>query len=290
MEEFILEQLETHGVHVADSSANNIKAYCYNGHDSKSPSLSIRKTDGTFYCFGCGESGYGWNALAEKIGAKKLKEEELPDPLYVLYKQLSAQEENTKDANIVLPWDAEPWTLGKYRGLSPGFLKRLDAKHWYDSGVRAYRILFPISQKKKLLGWVARRLDKIDDMKYRNAPKMRAMDILYPFDFVHQYFDSPSIVLVEGPMDALRLCHFQLPALAIMGTNNWRKKNRSLLLSLDVEKVVICTDGDPAGLKCRGDITPDLEEWFDVEHYFPPEGDDPGGMERKYVEELRKLL
>jgi DNA primase len=291
LSKFIIAQLQASGVVVADSSSSRdeIKAYCFKGHDSKSPSLSIRKSDGTFYCFGCGVKGRGWNALAKAIGADQLAEEDLPDPFSILHEELTRKLE-AQDEPVGLPWSLEPWTKGKYRGLSTGFLKRLGARLWYDDAVGAYRIFFPIYQRKRLLGWVARRLDNHSEMKYRNAPKMRSTDILYPFDFIHEAFEPTTVALVEGPMDALRLCHLKIPALAIMGTNNWRKRKRSLLLSLGVERVVICTDGDPAGLKCRYEMQPDLIQWFDVEHYFPPEGEDPGGMGRDYTDQLKKMV
>lgn len=289
---FLVQQLAAAGVEIrgAEDHAPNLKAFCFEGHDRKTPSLSIRKADGAFYCFGCGVRGPNWNALAKYIGGKKLRQQDLPDPFGLLHDHLSRHIARMA-AEAELPWGLEPWTQGKHRGLSPAFLTRLEAHRWYDDFMRCYRVFFPIQQQGELMGWVARRLDKSDEMKYRNAPRMPAKRILYPHDFAHRYFDCRTVALVEGPMDALRLCHFRIPALAIMGTNNWHDRKRSLLLNLGVQRVVIATDGDAAGKKCRYDsLEPSLMAWFDVEHFFPPEGDDPGSMKRKHVERLRRMV
>ena len=34
------------------------------GHNSSAPTTSVRRHDGSFYCFGCGAQGNGWEGLA----------------------------------------------------------------------------------------------------------------------------------------------------------------------------------------------------------------------------------
>ncbi len=290
---FLVAQLEAHGLVVqgADSPGPNLKVMCFNGHDNKSPSLSVRKLDGMFLCFGCGAKGHDWNALAAQIGGDAISEEDMPDPFGILNAQLLRGRLAEKTGNQELPWGVAPWDQGKYRGLSSGFLNRLEALKWYDDQMRCRRILFPIWQHQELLGWVARRLDKSNDMKYRNSPGMQATSILYPLDFVTQHLRNKVAVLVEGPMDALRLCHYRIPALAIMGTNNWRRQKLNLLLRLGVEHCIICTDADPAGIQCRYEtLEPELNDECEVYHFFPPDGEDPGSMSRRYCLQLRELV
>jgi len=294
---FLVTQLAARGIETrgAEDHSPNLKAMCFNGHDHATPSLSIRKADGAFFCFGCGVRGKNWNALQQHIGGDRLRDQDLPDPFGLLNQHL-ANHVARAAAKQRLPWNLEPWDQGvRYRGLSYGFLRRTQAHRWYDDAVRCPRILFPIVQKRALLGWVARRIDQGDKMKYRNAPAMKATEILFPFDFVARTFRPRSIVLVEGPMDALRLCHFKIPALAIMGTNNWSRMKYLALLSLGIDNIVICTDGDAAGLKCRYEVLePALldvpQPPFRVQHYLPPTGEDPGSMDRRFVDELRALL
>lgn len=300
---FLVAQLAAAGIETrgADDNSPDFWAYCFNGHDSKAPSLHIRKADGMFYCFGCGVKGPNWNVLAQHIGGERLRDQDLPDPFGLLNQHLKRHIAKATTRQQ-LPWGLEPWDEGaRYRGLSYGFLKNAQAHRWYDTGKNCPRVLFPIVQKHELLGWVARRIDDGQEMKYRNSTDMRTTEALFPFDFVRRVFRRPkSVVLVEGPMDALRLCHFRIPALAIMGTNNWRPVKRNILASAQIERIVICTDGDVSGLKCRYEtLEPSLlegngvredEQMFDIKHYLPPDGEDPGSMSRPRVEELRKLL
>jgi 5S rRNA maturation endonuclease (ribonuclease M5) len=56
-----------------------------------------------------------------------------------------------------------------------------------------------------------------------------------------------TVVLVEGPRDALRLLQHDIPAMAILGTQTWSSAKVSMLALSGVQNVIICTDGDNAG-------------------------------------------
>jgi len=284
----ILAELAKHGIKVANINDNsrNIQAFCFNGHDHDTPSLSIRKSDGAFFCFGCGTKGPNWNVLAEKIGAKTIDDGEMPNPFGIMYEYI--EKAMTDSGDVTLPMGAIPWAKGAWRSLPEKFLKMLGAYFWYDSGVHADRILFPIIQLGSLAGWVARRLDD-GRMKYRNSSDLRSREILYPYDFVYDR-DPRTIVLVEGPFDALRLLRFRIPALAFMGTNNFTEEN-AIMLSSFVSEVIVCTDNDDAGNKCRKNIvTPICKDYgLKVSHFFPPKGSDPGDMPLRYIRKLKEI-
>jgi 5S rRNA maturation endonuclease (ribonuclease M5) len=292
--QIIVHELTSRGFPVlgANSRRPNLQAYCIKGHDVETASLSIRRDDGRFNCFACGIKGHNWNALAKLIGAAELSEDDLPDAFGLLSKDLSPQ--IAQEAFCMeLPWDLTPWE-GEWRGLSEKFLRKCEAHRWWDEGARCRRILLPIRWQSELRGWVARRLDDGKEMKYRNAPGMKAQDILYPYDLVYKYLQpelaNHTAVLVEGGVDSLRLVYNHIPALAILGTRNYDPINRSWLLNLGVERVIIATDSDSAGKKARYEIEPSLEEWFEVEHFYPPHKDDPGGMPQRFVEKLKKQV
>jgi len=288
---FLVAHLEAHGLKVtgAEGSSANMLTECFNGHGRNTPCLSIRKSDGAFNCFSCKAKGRDWKALVAALGGE-LPDEEIPDPFAILKAQLDNHTKG-RGGRIELPPGVEPWTA-RYRGLSVGFLQRVQAQRWYDERKRCYRILLPIRQELELMGWVARRLDDKKEMKYRNMTGMKSTHILYPFDFVQQHMRNGVVVLVEGPMDALRLCHFRIPALAIMGTPNWRDRKRSLLRRLGVKHCIICTDADLAGRECRYDVLePSLQDHqFEVEHFLPPEGEDPGAMARQHCLRLKRRV
>jgi len=290
----IVRELTSRGFEVlgADTRNLNLQAYCFRGHDDETASLSIRRDDGRFYCFACGVKGRSWNTLARLIGAAELSEDDLPDPFGILAEDLKRQQA-ADNFDMSLPWDLAPWK-GEYRGLSESFLLKCEATRWYDEAAKCRRLMLPIRIQSELKGWVARRIDDKKEMKYRNAPKMKAREILYPYDVVYRHLQpqlkNKTAVLVEGPIDALRLVYNRIPAFAILGTNNYDESNKLLLLNLGIERVIIATDSDPAGKKARQAIEPDLEQWFQVEHFYPPWKKDPGDMADKFVQKLKRQV
>jgi DNA primase len=283
---FIVAQLTELGLPVFNERgrSKNIATFCpFSDHDVDTPSLSIRKVDGRFYCFGCNESGHDWNELAERLKLDPLAEENLPDPFGILRDDLKEKHKKAIHS-FKLPWDIEDFD-GRWRHVGQYTLDALDTFLWYDDMLRCERILIPVYMYQRLKGWVSRRLDRPKDgvpykMKYRNAPYMEAKDLLFPYDVVEEMGKS-SVVLVEGPYDAVRLINCDIPALAILGTNNWKAESRIDLINLGVERVIVAMDNDTSGRKARAEIIPDLEDDFDVEGFFPPstEGkNDPGAM------------
>lgn len=293
MEQFITDQLLQKGIQIGHNSSGSdwMQVFCVEGHDHKTPSLSINKKTGGFKCFGCGIKGRSWNDLARKIGAAIIGEDEGPDPFKALNSELTAEEKKSKEKTHELPWDLMPWT-GPWRDVGPKLLGRLNARKWYDDRLRCYRILFPVTMYKKLEGWVARRLDKVDEMKYRNSPGLEVTQVLFPFDFVRRM--SPKVVaLVEGPFDAIRLLNEGIPALSVLGSGNYHADKRIHLLNIGVRRVVLLPDGDTAGDKMREVATPSLEEFFQVSQFYcsrKKRFKDPGSMGPRRLERLLKLF
>lgn len=295
----MVQELTRRGIRVVgvERGGRNFMAYCFRGHDSKTASLSIHRTTGAFYCFGCKVKGPNWNALAEKIGAQQLGQADLGDPFHLLAEQMSLYLQQRKP--IKVPWDLQPWDRGPWRGLSESFLRVVGARHWYDDAVRADRIWFPINQYGELVGWVSRRLDHDPHMKYRNATGMPSKEILYPLDVVAHHLDTRTIVLVEGPVDALRLVHDRVSALAILGTNNFDPSNLVTILNLGCHKIVIAMDNGQAGMAARQEIAGHAEQYgFDISHFYcpivtgpnGPTDTDPGDMPAWAVQNLQQQL
>jgi hypothetical protein len=198
-----------------------------------------------------------------------------------------------------LPWDLEPWhgnyVHDKKRGvvIAEETILALDGCSRFDDIYKCPRLFFPVRQYGELMGWVSRRLDKpIKDVpykrKYLNAPSMKSSKILFPFDEIERW-DTNVVVLVEGPLDAVRLINYDIPALAIMGTANYHPDNRIDLLNLGVERIFLAMDSDTAGKKARREIGPSLAEMFDVDDFFPPHKKDPGNMGLPYMNKLWRL-
>lgn len=292
---FIVEQLTRAGVMVMEgiSTPTDLKAFCFKGHDDKTPSLSIRRVDGAFLCFGCGVKGRDWNAFANYLKVDTLSENDLPDPFVTLSYKMERQYKKAL-REVRLPWDVQPWEQ-PYRRISAETWKRVGALRWYDDDprIQAERILIPVTMYGEVEGWVARRTDKAApgeklDMPYRNAPGMSSQDVLFPLDAVIA-MEPETVVLVEGPMDAMRLVNYNIPALAILGTRNYIPENRVHILNTGATKVVLAMDGDEAGDEVRYEVAPSIREMFDLEHFMCPDKKDPGNMPKAYLDRLWRM-
>lgn len=292
----MVQQLADRGVRCTPDSygATNLQAYCYRNHDKSTASLSIRKTDGAFYCFGCGVHGHDWNVLARAIGADEIGEDQRPDPFLLLANQ---QDHQYQEVSFVpmLPWDTTPWT-SSWRGMSGSFLQKVGAVHWFDEFLRCPRILFPFDQQGDLAGWVARRTDRHDEMKYRNMPRIKSSEKIFPLDTVARILPrtlarTKTIVLVEGPVDALKLLYWKIPALAILGTKNWKPEIKiNLIETLEVGRCIVAMDNDRGGNEVQDQIVQDVGQVMTTEQFRPPEGQDPGGMAEAEIRRLRRQV
>lgn len=289
LSDFITQQLQAQGVRFRTGGSKDIQAYCPQGHDRKSASLLIRRADGAFICFGCGIKGRNWNHLQRYIpGIELIPDAELPDDsdlaADVLRKRL-AQDSN----RVELPWDTEPW-VGGYRHVRQQVLQRIGARKWFDGINRCWRILLPITEERTLVNWTSRRLDESKEHRYRNHPGISVKHQVFPFDYVAN-MNPTTVVVVEGPYDALRLVNYGIPALAILGTKNWDFHKVGLISRVGfVGRVILALDNDTGGNAARLGIAMDLKQVFEVDHFFPPPELDPGDMPKQALDQLARLI
>ena len=290
LEAFIVAELGKKGIVIAENrqGSEDLKTFCFKGHDLNTPSLSISKKTGRFHCFGCHIGGPSWNVLAALIGATPLGEGEGPDPFGTLNEEIGQRIKKAQPTTAALPWDLEPWQ-GGWRKVSARTMKKVKASEWYDDEMRCYCVMLPIYMYKELQGWVARRLDKKKERKYKNNYGLDVRYWFYPFDVVAA-MHKQVVVLVEGPYDALRLIDNGIPALAVLGSGNYSPESRVHLINLQTKRVVVATDGDAAGDKCRLTMTPSLEEFFKVKQFYCRLKSDPGKFKQRELLELKKLL
>lgn len=290
---FFVDQLRRAGVRVfgEHSRSEDLQAYCFQGHDKKSASLYIQKQTGAFYCHGCGVHGANWNALRAYIDVEPLDEQDLPSRLQVMAARIKKRRRQEK-FEMAIPWGTRPWT-GNWRAIEEYTLRAVEASKWFDPQFHCFRIMLPVKMYGKLEGWTARRLDDPNDEErgetpYKNAPNMSSRDLLYPLDVTAQ-MRRRTVVMVEGPYDALRLLNYNIPTVAILGTKNYLPENKIHLLNIGVQRVIVAMDEDRGGEEARLDIAMDLRTYFDVEHFRAPEDKDPGNMPFLYLERLAAM-
>jgi DNA primase len=136
---------------------------------------------------------------------------------------------------------------------------------------------------------VGRDLDGKSSKKYRNMPKMNALNTLYPVPDDLLYPER-TVILVEGIPDALRLLQSGLPALANLGTS-WSTARTNILRNLRVKRVILAFDGDEAGHRANDDIGKKLfalGPGVEREVWEWPKGEDPGSAPYSDIKQLRK--
>lgn len=222
-------------------------------HSDINPSCAVyfkatSSTPGSWYCFGCGAHGL-WDELAEALGLEQF--EQKPKDKYSHPIQITLQSYNA-DEKLVFK---ELPKRKLWRGISTDFLADVGCKLCkvvYDSGSKSDTFIYmPVNINGQTEGYIKARLKKASGKpSYINKKgswvKSRG---LFPFDYaISKMTSKKAVVLVEGQRDALRLLSNGIPAMCIMGTQNWND-NKSMLLDIhNVKKVLIFLDGDDAGI------------------------------------------
>ncbi len=120
---------------------------------------------------------------------------------------------------------------------------------------QAKRLVFPIiNSYNEVIGFSSRLLDKADFAKYKNTAQTLVFDksrVVYNINNIKKLKNSEGlkeIILVEGQMDVISLYRNGVKnAVACMGTALTQYHAKELKRFTD--KVVVCFDGDSAGIK-----------------------------------------
>ncbi len=155
---------------------------------------------------------------------------------------------------------------GEWRGYPLSFLSQVGTQLAFDPVREKYFILLRVLIRGRERGYIKAELEKPKDKKfpaYLNKPgEWSKTHGLYPYDYsiaLMQKLNLSTIVLVEGPRDALRLLTKNIPALCILGTHSWETRKRRLLEFADVRRVITMFDGDEAGFKAHKLISKDIK-------------------------------
>lgn len=282
-------------------------------HSERTPSFRIfhsasSRSPGYGRCYGCGQKA-PWDSFAPMLG---LRAYTWAKPTQQFARPV-VQPPDSSD--IDLPqFDFKPLPKGKvWREIQTDLLIAIGCLR-----IRQYDepfIYMPVNVRGEERGYIrARMRKKKDKPSYLNkAGKWSDRYGLFPYDYAVK--DSPkSLVLVEGPRDALRLLSFGIPAIAILGTQSWTKRKAQLLEMTGAKSVVLCFDGDDAGLAAEKLVLPSLSLLMNVVVFSLRERDspywqfrhedepskeakrnkvelwDPGSMPIRKIKQLKRLL
>lgn len=280
-------------------------------HPDTSPSCGVDKYRGFFKCFACNAGGH-WNKLAAKLGMEKLawqkskatdsSVEELRDGMSRALMKAGVQDPSrmlkVKHRPLVAPWP----TGRIWRGLSGEFLSgRIGCILVNDLRNNVERIGLPVRQATgELLGYTCRAIDPADaEPKYIplaadrtgwRDKELPAGDSLFLVDkALTEGWDR--LVVVEGPYDALKLYAGGVPAVAILGTNNWTATKVGILTGLGLSAVAVMMDNDNSGWDAQPRVIGSLKHSVKtVGLALPPSVKDPGGLSKKQVAWVKNRL
>lgn len=284
-------------------------------HNERTPSGRIfhspnSKSPGFFKCYGCGQNAK-FDEVAVRLGMRP-------------YTYASPQELDARPAVRELEvandikYQHTPLPKNKlWRHIKTNLL--IDIGCTLIEQYREKFIYMPVKVKGTEKGFIRARLKKAKDKpSYLNkAGKWSENFGLFPYDYSVKMMSDlglDTLVLVEGPRDALRLLSEGIPAIAILGTQSWSKRKGITIELSGAHRVIICGDGDCAGIAANKMIKEKLEglvatEIFDLCGKDSPYWQfrkkdsptksakakgvdlwDPASMPKAKVQQLRKLL
>lgn len=289
---------------IGDVASNEYKIVCP-FHEDINPSMLVNLDDGSWFCFGCGETGDAFKFVrmmhpkltdlqACKVYFEILNSKECVNvDLSKRTKRIKATNQHALDVAAdyyyglrTIDWrrdqEQEVIDAGNYmvnRGFKKSTLTKCKAKVTYN---RAYGIIFPMVDNGKFKGWVCRTMKRSVEKKRKylyNEGFSRANTL------VGKYGSKKYVFVVEGYMDHLKFrengCH---NVVAILG---WKMSDEQIrkLKEAGVEWVISALDNDECGKKG----TKFLEEHFGVTRFKYLKGiKDPGEMTKKDFDKMFK--
>lgn len=190
------------------------------------------------------------------------------------------------------------------RGYDPWILREFEVGYWHQFGTFMNdRLVFPVRDHEGfLIGFTGRTVFPKDKWEKRGVKSkwihgshfihwptadFLISSVLYNLNRAKDSISDGSIILVEGPLDGIKLTQAGIHNwAAILGVNNFSPPHRTLLINAGVNTLKIAFDPDVAGQSATRRITELTEDFFHIEPISLP-GKDPGDMT---TDELKKVF
>lgn len=294
--------LENRGFDCVPSGKNNIFISCP-FHMEEEGSCGINLNTGGFHCFGCNESGSFAELIAHIDGidvesARLLLDDDLDiiNISEMIMKQLNNTEESSFKRFI-----HKSSFFRKFGPLTDKFVKYVESRklnidicNMFDiragmSGKWNDRIIIPFKNGDgKIVGFMGRAIYKNAFLPKRTfiAYEGALKDILYGlYENTLLIKQTKTILLVEGPIDAIYLSMLGFPAVARLGCNCLCDVQVSLLIKY-ADRVILSYDGDSSGIEGMQDTYDQLNKYLSVISVFLPQGKDPNTLSFKEINKL----
>lgn len=302
-------------------SGRNIQVQCpYHGNgQERRPSAGIRKEDGLFHCFACGQAHtlpevisycfghyedvlgkFGMNWLITNFAT--IRKEERKDVEIDLERNNSTNKATVLDNSISSKSNTfvTEEELDSYRYYHSYWTKRGitddNIIELFDLGydIRTNCITFPVRDIDGNCLFVARRSVTT---KWFNYPKdvEKPLYGLYELrqSFMQQYegisdfyYGAYKLYVTESMIDCLLLWQANKYAVALNGTGS--KEQLHILKNLPARQIVLATDNDDAGFKARQKLRIALSNKLITGIYFPKDIKDIGECTKEQIENIER--
>jgi 5S rRNA maturation endonuclease (ribonuclease M5) len=294
--EIIVESLARYGGRQKSTSDHRMVQCCF--HEDGSPSLGVYVNEGlsiplgSWHCFGCGEKG-SWNKLAEKCGFEKFPNWGINLPNYT--KSITIDDtEHTIDSMLnSMHVGSTSWPRDvRWRGFDGDVVISAGGMLIDDSYSDGIGVFFPVFIGNALKGGIrAAFIKEAHTLSYVTTKgawvKKYGLFLYEPVKKMHKDY----IVLVEGPRDALRLYSKGIPALAILGSQNFGAEKALIISSLCASTVICLPDNDKAGIEMKGLVKKYMPRYCKtISIKLPKSVEDPCNMSEDDIENLRNIL
>lgn len=276
-------QLSANGIqlfHSMRDTPDNIQVCCpyHKGGQERRPSAGIKKSDGTFHCFTCGEA----HTLQEMISHCFGRSDDVVGAFgweWLLKNFLTVSIEERKPLALDFLRDKEEKKLSyidddeldKYRVYHPYMWKRKMTPEvvdifdiGYDRNTKS--ITFPVRDVNGRCLFIARRSVVT---KFFNYPQGVEKPVygLYELLGVENY--PKEVIICESMIDAIYFWTVGKYAVALNGLGNELQFKQ--LRDMPCRKFILCTDSDDAGMKARTRIKKNVRNKL-ITEYVLPEG------------------
>lgn len=282
---------------------DNIMVQCpyhKNGQERK-PSAGIKKTDGTFHCFTCGEThslqevisfcfghtddivgAFGWNWILKNfltINVEERKDIELDcsrnsNSLYDIYNSHYVTEEELDSYRV---YHNYMWK----RKMTPEVVDIFDIG--YDSQTQT--ITFPVRNREGDCLFIARRSV---NTKFFNYPSGVEKPV-YGLYELYQLKEFPKeVIICESMIDCIYFWTIGKYAIALNGLGNELQFKQ--LNQMPCRKFILCTDSDEAGMKARKRLRYNIKNKLITEYILPQGRKDANDCTLEELQNLTEVM
>lgn len=292
------------------NSSGDIMVTCpyHSNGQEKRPSAGIRKSDGQFHCFACGEvhslsevisycfgytddiiGKFGWQWLIRNFGTASIEERKdvkLDFNRNTSNRKFTGNQFSKNSNNYITEEELE-----RYRYIHPYMYKRKltdEIIELFDIGYdkNTESITFPVKDINGNTLFVARRSV---NTKFFNYPPFAIKPLygLYELSITHKLTKDTELIVCESMLDALTCWVYGKPAVALNGLGDEYQFEQ--LRKLPCRKLILATDNDDAGMSARTKIKAAVRNKLITEYLLPTGKKDINELSKEEFDNLKEV-